>query len=128
MNRSWMDIAEFYRDLGRPTEDPALLALERLARRIARSALNDALFGWTSVTELGIQQMPIRPYMGPFLRVTPKPRAMLEFRYEDTSIRGRQWVRLDPAQQVTERFQSFMEQLHWTYDPTALHPVDRVAH
>lgn len=121
MSRPWPEIVDHYN--ARPEWDEAsrvaLAGLQNLARHIATGPLRNSLFGWTSVWDLCIQQGDHAPYSGPYLRVSPVGSGMIEFRYIDTPIRSRQWVRQVPAEAIIRRFDVFLEQLRWTNAPLA---------
>lgn len=91
----------------------ALTAVEELAREIATGPLSAALFGWTSMFDLCIQQTDASPGAGPYLRVSPSPSGHVEFRYFDTMVPQRQWHREVPPDAVLPRLTAFMDQLHW---------------
>jgi hypothetical protein len=80
---------------------------------IAKGDLAPALFGWTSMNDLCIQQTDAHPGSGPFLRVSPLASGLVEFRYIDTRVTHRQWCREVPPEATLARFRSFLEQLHW---------------
>lgn len=92
----------------------ALGSVAKLAAVIADGPLSAALFGWTSMFDLCIQQTDAVPLTGPYLRVSPLPSGSVEFRYFDTAVQARQWHREVPPDAVTARFRSFLEQLRWS--------------
>ena len=113
----WPVIAEQYRAF---SEDPraaphggALQAIAALAVSISEGPLSSALFGWTSMFDLCIQQTDAVPRSGPYLKVSPLSAEVVEFRYIDTAIPDRQWHRTVPPEAVEPRFQAFLDQLHW---------------
>src|SRR4051812_47690708 len=71
----------------------AIAAVEALAASISEGPLSAALFGWTSMFDLCIQQTDAEPGSGPYLRVSPLTSGRIEFRYIDTAISARQWHR-----------------------------------
>jgi hypothetical protein len=76
--------------------------------------LAGGLFAWTSMHDLCIVQRPERyPYDGPVLRVSPVSEGQLEFRYEDTRQRGKQWHRTVDAAEAMPRLLKFLDQLRW---------------
>jgi hypothetical protein len=91
----------------------ALQAIEDLAANIAKGPLSSVLFGWTSMFDLCIQQTDACPGSGPLLKVSGLPTGLVEFRYVDTAIPGRQWHREVPPEAVMPRFNAFIDQLHW---------------
>lgn len=114
---SWPSIVERYRfrqgDRLAGLFEANLQAIEGLAVSIANGPLSSALFGWTSMFDLCIQQTDAFPGSGPYLKVSPLPSGLVEFRYMDTAVEGRQWHREVPPQAVIPRFEAFLEQLHW---------------
>jgi len=63
--------------------------------------------------DLCIQQVAVEPGSGPFLRISPQQDGDLEFRYQDTGIKARQWSRMVPPDQAAGRLDDFLDQLHW---------------
>ena len=96
-----------------PLQD-ALGGVADLALHIRDGPLASVLFGWTSMSDLCIQQTDAAPYSGPFLRVSAQTAGTVEFRYEDTHKREHQWHRVVPADAAIGRLRAFLEQLHWT--------------
>jgi hypothetical protein len=115
--RPWPEIERFYYDLlPKFPDDPlreALAAIGSLASSIADGPLASALFGWTSMHDLCIQQVDVEPESGSFLRISPQHDGSVEFRYHDTTITAHQWSRVVPAHGVMGRFEAFLDQLHW---------------
>lgn len=99
------------------TSNPGFAAavggIEHLASFIANGSLMSVLFGWTSMHDLCIQQTDTPPYSGPYLRLSPLLAGMVQFRYVDTAIVERQWVRVIPPAETTFRFLKFIDQLRW---------------
>jgi len=91
----------------------ALQAIEDLADTIATGPLSSVLFGWVSMFDLCIQQTDAFPFSGQYLKVSPLPSGLIEFRYIDTAIQERQWCREVPPEAVIPRFAAFLEQLRW---------------
>lgn len=91
----------------------ALEAIEALAVAIASGSMASVLFGWTWMFDLCIQQIDAFPGSGPYLKVSPLPSGMIEFRYIDTAVKARQWHREVPPEAVAGRFQAFLDQLGW---------------
>ena len=113
----WPAITEQYRAFSdgqhaAPFGD-ALQAMAALAASISEGPLSTALFGWTSMLDLCIQQTDAAPRSGPYLKVSPLSGEAVEFRYIDTAIPDRQWHRIVPLGAVEPRFQAFLDQLHW---------------
>lgn len=117
MGREWSEIADLLRTAPNSLSDPlwssALTAVADLADHLAQGPLAQALFGWTSMHDLCIQQTDATPYSGPYLRVSPLATGMVEFCYEDSHIPARRWTREVPPRGVIGRFDSFLDQLRW---------------
>jgi hypothetical protein len=112
MTKSWAEIERFYRRLveGGSTVQGMLRLVEQIgAARYAR-----ALHAWTSMHELCIVQLPCtHPYVGPYLRISPRIDGTIEFRYIDTYIEPRQWRRRVNEEDAFRRLERFIDQLHW---------------
>ena len=122
MFRPWRVIAEDIRESQKHLRDEKFLSAVKgiglLADFIASNSLRHVLFGWTSMYDLCIQETSIGLYhTGPHLRISPLPSGFSEFRYIDTSIKERQWIRLEPPERLVERLRSFLEQIHWNTVP-----------
>ncbi len=116
MSEPWANIVEKFRELRSLENDAFRVAtsgIEQIASSVAEGPLKGALFGWTSMHDLCIQQSDVRPYSGPYLRISPLSSGSVEFRYIDTAIAHRQWQRVEPANRAVERLQMFLEQLRW---------------
>lgn len=112
MTKSWPELVAHYRkyqgDWG------SIYALQSLAQRINGTPLAGGLFAWTSMFDLCIVQTEVSyPYDGPLLRLSPVSKDQVEFRYEDTHLKTRQWHRTVDAGDVMQRLLGFLEQLHW---------------
>jgi hypothetical protein len=76
--------------------------------------LATGLVGWTSINDLCIVQSDVsHPYDGPLLRLSPVSKNKLEFRYEDTGIKAKQWHRTVDADEALSRLLTFLGQLRW---------------
>ena len=118
MTRPWQDIAEFYRDIATV---PAHVELGVFCERIAKSKLASGIHAWTSVNTLCIVQIETAwPYNGPVLRIVAVSENELEFRFMDTNVESRQWVRVVPATAAWARLLAFLDQLHWFDDLSGL--------
>jgi len=53
------------------------------------------------------------PYNGPLLRVSPVSENQLEFRYEDTWDKAKQWHRTIDAEDAMPQLLRFLDQLRW---------------
>ncbi|WP_448114045.1 hypothetical protein [Mesorhizobium amorphae] len=116
MSEPWCSIVERFRELGSLENDAYRVAtsgIEQIASFVAEGPLKAALCGWTSMHDLCIQQSDVRPYSGPYLRISPLRSGLVEFRYIDTAIANRQWQRVEPANRAVKRLQAFLEQLRW---------------
>jgi len=87
--------------------------VEQIAILIAEGPLQNALFGWISMYDLCVQQTDTTPYAGPYLRLSPLPSGVVDFRYIDTGIADRQWHRAVAADAAPARFMIFLDQLCW---------------
>jgi hypothetical protein len=121
MTTTWADIVQYFRELpARHDQSPfgaAIRGLDELAAHISGGRLDVALFGWTSVNDLCIQQVDVPPYSVPYLRISPQQDGMIEFRYLDTAISDRQWSRRVPPEGVVGRLDAFLVQLSWIACP-----------
>lgn len=122
MIRRWHLIAEYIRQSRKHFRDErlasAMKGIEILADFIASNSLRHVLFGWISMYDLCIKETSIDPcYSGAHLRISPLSSGFVEFRYLDTTIRERQWARLESPECVIERLRSFLEQIHWNTIP-----------
>ncbi len=89
-------------------------ALGALTQRISGSSLSKGLFAWTSMFDLCITQTAVSyPYDGPKLRIAPVSKDQLQFRYEDTPDRAKQWQRTVDADEAWARLLHFLDQLRW---------------
>ncbi|MFD9897731.1 hypothetical protein ACHMW4_28365 [Mesorhizobium sp. UC22_110] len=116
MSEPWANIVEKFREWGSLENGAfgvATSGIAQIASLIAAGPLKVALFGWTSMHDLCIQQSDVRPYSGPYLRISPLPSGSVEFRYIDTAIADRQWQRVEAANRAVERLLTFLEQLRW---------------
>jgi hypothetical protein len=115
-NQPWAQIVTFFGEIRRRVGDgefaSALAGVEGVATLIAEAPANYGLFGWTSMHDLCIQQTDGAPGAGPYLRISPQ-KGSVEFRFVDTAIASRQWIRRVPAEKARERFVQFLDQLHW---------------
>jgi hypothetical protein len=118
MSQAWSEIIAHYQD--EPAVDPggegfklALASIGALAARIDATGLGHRLFGWTSMHDLCIQQLDRPPYTCVYLRIAPLRSGQVDFRYVDTPTEALQWRRTVPAEDTTERFIGFLNQLKW---------------
>lgn len=112
MTVSWQQITAHYRQY--QGDRRSVHALAALAERIAGSPLAAGLFGWTSHYDLCIVQNEVDyPNNGPLLRLSSVSKDQLEFRYEDTGIRAKQWHRTVDADDALPRLLGFLGQLRW---------------
>jgi len=112
MTEDWTSIVARYAEA--PTSDASINGVAALARHIRETSLSSGLFGWTSMFDLCITQTEaLNPHDGPYLRISPLPDGMVEFRYLDTRIAEQQWQRTVPAAECVARLRGFLAQLHW---------------
>jgi hypothetical protein len=128
MIRPWPSIVAYFQKLRSAIDHDgyrvALAGIEQLASFVADGPLGAALFGWTSMHDLCIQQTNTAPYNGPYLRVSPLHSGMIAFRYLDTAIEARQWHRVVPPEGAVGRFTTFLDQLHWVAGTATQHRSD----
>src|SRR5215468_963636 len=92
----------------------SIQALGTLTQQISESRLSAGLFAWTSMFDLCLVQTKVNyPYARPSLRISPVSSDQLEFRYEDTLARNKQWHRTVDADDAASSFLKFLDQLHW---------------
>ncbi len=112
MIRKWNDILSHYEPFAEKSE--ALAGIRDLVAYIAKGPLSNALYGWTSVVDLCIVQTEVSyPYSGPLLRISPMGNGNVEFRYEDTQQKARQWHREVAPSEAVARLNNFLGQLGW---------------
>jgi hypothetical protein len=88
--------------------------MHALISQISASALSQQLYCWLSMHDLCIVQTEVSyPYNGPLLRVSPLSNGAIEFRYEDTAIKERQWCRQVLPEEASAQLAKFLAQLHW---------------
>ena len=92
----------------------AVAGIEALVHHIAASPLSGALFGFSSMHDLCIQQSDAHPQTAPYLRISPLRSGLVDFRYIDTPIAERQWQRLVAPGAACERLTAFLARLRWT--------------
>jgi hypothetical protein len=96
----------------------ALGGVVAVAASIADGPLASALFGWTSMFDLCIQQTDTGPdTTTAYLRVSPLDSGLVEFRYVDTRMSERQWHREVQPEAAVARFDAFLRQLRWVAVP-----------
>ena len=112
MTRPWREIVAGYATY--PGAWRSIHALETLTRQISESPLSTGLFAWTSMFDLCIAQNEVSyPYDGPRLRISPLSPDQLEFRYEDTLDKAKQWHRTVDSEEAAARLLKFLDQLRW---------------
>lgn len=110
--QTWDNVRERFRRL--PEDSPLRRSMLKLIDHIAESDLGDSLYPWTSMFELRITQTRNHPFGNePYLVISPFTDGRLEFRYVDTLVRSKQWVRVTKQDQPTSLFDKFIDQLHW---------------
>ncbi|OHV22141.1 hypothetical protein EOS93_32205 [Rhizobium sp. RMa-01] len=124
MIRSWHLIVDHIRSVRENSADEkfssALRGVERLADFIAHNSLRHALFGWTSMADLCVQQTGHAAPSVAHLRISAQASGLIEFRYIDTHVEGRQWTRTEPPERAVHRFTTFLDQLHWVSGPVTI--------
>ncbi len=118
MPQTWSDIIAHYQpelpaNPGGEGFKRAVVSLGALAAQIDGTGLGQRLFGWTSMHDLCIQQLNRPPYTCAYLRISPLPSGLVDFRYVDTPVAALQWHRIVPSQETLRRFASFLNQLKW---------------
>jgi hypothetical protein len=113
LTKAWEEIAATYQDYA--GDRRSIQALAGLAKRINGSPLARGLFAWTSMFDLCIVQTEVNeyPYNGPLLRIAPASADQLEFTYEDTTDKKKQWRRTVDASDAFPRLLKFLDQLRW---------------
>lgn len=108
----WEAIEQFYvRMADRASAAPHLA---QLVAAIRKSRYVSGLYAWTSMLDLCVVQTPATyPYHGPLLRISPVGSDALEFRYEDTSDKSKQWHRTVSGGSGFARLEHFIAQLGW---------------
>jgi len=86
-----------------------------LVNHISNSDAGKSLYPWTSMFVLRITQTNHNPIedSSPHLQISPSSDGSAEFRYIDTYIESRQWVRIAEKGLLIARFDSFIEQVNW---------------
>jgi hypothetical protein len=112
MYRTWGGLKQFYAEPAKFL--PELEAMASLVEQINSSRYAEGVWGWQSIHDLCIAQMPTgKPYSGPYLRIRPLFDGNVEFRYFDTMVEEKQWHRTVPAREAFSRLEIFFDQLHW---------------
>ena len=112
MTKPWPEIHAHY--VGHERDWRSIRALATLAQRISEGPLSGGLFAWTSMFDLCIVQTEVTyPYNGPLLRLSPVSEDQLEFRYEDTWDKAKQWHRTIDAEDAMPQLLRFLDQLRW---------------
>ncbi len=97
MTKPWAEIDRFYSE--RAARGPAFAAMHALVRQTCESRYAAGIHAWTSAWDLCIVQTEVNyPYDGPYLRISPHQDGTLEFRYVDTYLKDKQWVRVVPGE------------------------------
>jgi hypothetical protein len=113
MGRSWGEIKRSYEDCADSSSE--LRGMLQLVEDIEASPYAQGIWGWTSIYDLCVAQMPITDPLGagPYLRISPGRDGNIEFRYLDTAIKNRQWHRVVPAAEAFQRLERLFHQLNW---------------
>jgi hypothetical protein len=120
MHQDWKEIADFYDDWAtiRPNWK-SVNDLADLCRYIASSGLGDFLFGHTSAETLMISQVETAYPPAPeiqWLIIDPIDHDRIEFRFDDTPVRKKQWIRVVKSSDACDRFLRFLRQVGWSYE------------
>ncbi len=111
----WARAADHYR--GRDS----LQSMQRLVEQIAASQYTSGIWGWTSMWDLCIAQLPVHePMSAPYLRISPLDDGQISFAYLDAAIDSDLWKRIVSQDQAFTRLELFFQQLRWfaDYKPT----------
>ena len=124
MHRDWRELEKAYNDRSASMKEwvAAHHAIAEICAWINRSDMRDALFGHMSMHTLLIAQTAVQYPPHPsvsWLEITPIDNEKVEFRYRDTNIKERQWVRIVRPGDAVDRLKRFIEQLHWAAQPLA---------
>ena len=113
--REWEEIQKTYTEMiERSPQYSALIGVQDVVSYILCGHLKQSLYAWTSMFDLCIVQSKVNyPYDGPMLRISPLQSGEVEFRYEDSPFREKQWQRTVASTETVNRFQRFLNQLHW---------------
>lgn len=116
IQQSWSEIRDYFAEL-RENNGSNHRAIYNLVSKIENSRYSEGLYGWTQMMDLCISQHRLGPPQDwePFLRIHSVGNNQLEFRYIDTLIKSRQWVRKVDEDLAFNRLEKFMLQLHWFY-------------
>ena len=110
--QSWSDIRDRYQGLGNDSKMGKDML--RLVEHVSNSPVAEGLHVWTSMFDLCITQTQQSPYDDvPYLRISHKEHGKIEFRYMDTYKNDKQWFREVDAKYSTDRFDKFIDQIHW---------------
>lgn len=112
-HQTWNDIEIRYQGLAINSEVKKSM-LDFLAY-ISESEFSECLHPWTSMFELLITQTENHPFQDSvsFLQISPLNNGAAEFRYVDSNIKSKQWVRIADRGRLVERFESFVDQIGW---------------
>jgi hypothetical protein len=107
----WGEVTTFYSELS--AQHGEFACLRDFVNRVAASRYASGLHPWTSMHAFCVSQVPSPSrHVEPHLRVAAKNNT-LEFRYIDTAIRQRQWVRIVSTESAYDRFVTFLDELNW---------------
>ena len=109
--QSWEVVRAHFADFPRDTA-PRKVMLP-IVEHIAGSAIGPYLYPWVSMLDLRITQALHYPSDGPHLLISARGDGKVALRYIDGFREDRQWQRVVPASHANERFDKFVEQLHW---------------
>ena len=109
--RRWKDVVDYYH--GFPESFRSASEMRVLAEHICRSPMCEHLSVWTSMMDLCVAQGACKPYEGVYLRISPLGDGHVQFRYIDTYIKKRQWVRRASPGEACLLFEKMVKQLNW---------------
>ena len=111
--QTWGDVKNRYIDL--PTDSIVKESMLGLIAHVSKTEFGSSLYPWSSMLDLRITQTEAHPFGGsvPYLLISPFSDGRAEFRYVDTMVKSKQWVRIADRGRLGERFDSFVEQLNW---------------
>lgn len=121
MQRTWEELRDHYKEASEymPQAFDVHQAMVGLCDWVCKESLSGSIFGNSSHHILIIAQTKFEwPACSSLqvLKITPKfDTSELEFRFIDTHLESRQWLRLEPAdsEYLIKRLQSFMKQTGW---------------
>lgn len=112
-SQAWSDILARYQVLAADSEirEPML----EFVAHLTESEYSEFLHPWTSMFQLRLTQTDNHPFQEgvPYLQISPLNNGSAEFRYVDSYIESKHWVRIADKGRFMERFESFVDQIGW---------------